>query len=176
MTDQPDSIDDPIDDETLAGMLGPLTLALVEALTEEPDDFALAVRIFADCKKAIAMLNEVAQAAERRAVELIPWEDVLNRDGEPSGRRRRATLTVHGVGSFTVSRPAIKTVWADDTLELYLERCRELGELNGPSDVPALVAKVLYAGTQYKKTVMREYLDLDPLVEEQYGEPRLRWL
>jgi len=146
-------------------------MQLIEDVTAFDDDLDALINTWVDAKTAIKMLSELIDTVENIAVDLIPWET------GPRGGRRPSTVPIEGVGSFTVSRPAQKTVWDESTMREALKRAIELGQVNRPEDAADFVMSILYAGTQFKRSELSALgLDPDELSERNFGRRRLRML
>jgi hypothetical protein len=156
---------------SLTDLVGPLSMKLAEIISEHRDDFDALIGIYADAKRAIQILNVIASEAETAAIPHIPWET------GPRGGKYRGKITVDGVGTFSASSPAMKTVWDDTTMRRAIKAAWERGDINSPIEAADVAMSVLYGGTQFRKRALDELgLDVKSLNTAEYGATRLRWL
>jgi len=147
-----------------------MALDTMRVLADNPEDLDLALRVYADVKRAQKHMAEFLIEVEKHAVELMPAPEKL-----PNGRWKTQLSPVDGVGTFSVYRKSARTTWSDDTLAEYVERAHEAGMINGPKDIANVVREV--AGISYYRVgALNELgIDADDHRERLMGDLALKW-
>jgi hypothetical protein len=124
----------------------------------DADDLELMLYYWRDCQTIVSSMRLLESLLEGSAIPLIPWAEP---DPErPKMKPHRETVTVDGVGDFTVTSKSVKTTWDQPgTLRAVVRSAMDAGQIAHPNDVADVLAKV--ARLEFRVTALTE-LGIDP--------------